>query len=153
MTTSSVLPLDELVAHRGPMRLIDRVIEVSHTHAVAEADVRTDNLFFIAGRGVPAYVAIELLAQTIAAVDGFIRHDAGQPPKIGFLLGCRRYVARCPYISSGETLKARAEMIFADGAMFSFDCRIDDSVGEFAKARLNVYAPDQPAELLREDGP
>jgi predicted hotdog family 3-hydroxylacyl-ACP dehydratase len=143
-----LISLDELVAHRGSMRLVDRLIEISETHAIAEAEIRPDNLFFSAERNVPAYVGLEMMAQTIAAIDGKTQRNAGKPPKIGFLLGCRRYNAASALFAEGDLLTIFAKMVFTDGAMFSFDCRIACAGAEIANASLNVYAPANPKTLL-----
>ena len=145
---TETISLDELVAHRGAMRLVDRIVEISETHAVAETLIRSDNLFFSDGN-VPAYVGLEMMAQTIAAIDGMSRRNAGQPPKIGFLLGCRRYNALRAAFDENDLLTTHADMVFTDGAMFSFDCRIARGGEEIANASLNVYAPADPQTLLQ----
>jgi predicted hotdog family 3-hydroxylacyl-ACP dehydratase len=145
---TGLISLDELIAHRDPMRLIDRIVEISETHAVAETEIRSDSLFFSAARNVPAYVGLEMMAQTIAAIDGMTRRNAGQPPKIGFLLGCRRYNAACAAFAERDLLTTFATMVFTDGAMFSFDCKIERAGKEIANASLNVYAPSNPQTLL-----
>jgi predicted hotdog family 3-hydroxylacyl-ACP dehydratase len=145
------IPLDELIAHRRPLQLLDRVISLSETEAVAELAVRSDNLFFLPGLGLPAYVGLEVMAQSIAAIDGMKQRNARNPPKIGFLLGCRRYSVGPKYFAEGTRLTARAKMVFTDGAMFSFECRIDDEDGaELAKANMNVYAPADPKAFLAQ---
>jgi predicted hotdog family 3-hydroxylacyl-ACP dehydratase len=143
------IPLDELISHRAPMQLIDRIVEISETHAIAQTGIRADSLFFSPGRGVPAYVGLEIMAQTIAAIDGMARRNAGQPPKIGFLLGCRRYTVAHEMFEENDLLTTFATMVFTDGAMFSFDCRIERAGEEIAKASLNVYAPSDPQTLLQ----
>jgi predicted hotdog family 3-hydroxylacyl-ACP dehydratase len=143
-----LISLDELIAHRDPMRLVDRLVEISETHAIAEADIRQGSLFFSADRNVPAYVGLEMMAQTIAAIDGKTQRNAGRPPKIGFLLGCRRYNAASSVFAEGDLLTIFANMVFTDGAMFSFDCRIARGGAEIANASLNVYAPANPQTLL-----
>jgi len=144
--------LDELVAHRAPMRLLDRVIAVDEGEAVAETVVRPDNPFFVPGRGLPAYTGLEMMAQAIAAIDGMKRKLEGLPPKIGFLLGCRRYTATCANFGENMRLRITAKMVFSDGEMFAFECRIDDADGSpLALANMNVYAPADPLAFL-EDG-
>ena len=147
------IALDELIAHRAPMRLVDRIVDISETHAVAETDIGPDNLFFSKDRDVPAYVGLEMMAQTIAAIDGMIRRNAGQPPKIGFLLGCRRYSATRATFVENDLLTTFATMVFTDGSMFSFDCRIEQAGEEIANASLNVYAPSDPQTLLLRQSP
>ncbi len=146
------LPLDEFVAHRPPMRFLDRIIAVDEAEAVAETIIRPNNPLFVAGRGLPAYAGLEMMAQAIAAIDGMKRRQEGLPPKIGFLLGCRRYSVNCTHFGENMRLRITAKMIFSDGEMFAFECRIDDGDGgPLAQGNMNVYAPANPKALL-EDG-
>ncbi len=44
-----------------------------------------------------------------------------------------------------------AKMVFGDGAMFAFECRIDDDKGaKLASASMSVYAPDDPVAFLKD---
>lgn len=143
------IPLDDLIAHRPPMRFLDRMITVDDTVAVAETTVRSDNPMFVPGRGLPAYSGLEMMAQAIAAIDGMKRKTEGLPPKIGFLLGCRRYSVACRDFAENARLRITANMVFSDGAMFAFECRIDDESGAMlANANMNVFAPADPQTFL-----
>jgi predicted hotdog family 3-hydroxylacyl-ACP dehydratase len=142
------LPIDEFLVHRAPMRLLDRIIAVSESDAVAETIVRADNPFFEPGRGLPAYVGLEMMAQAIALIDGGKRRKNGLPANIGFLLGCRRYATKRATFAEDEKLTVTASVVFGDGAMFAFDCRLDDEQGEVATANLKVYAPADPQAFL-----
>lgn len=146
--------LDELLTHRPPMRLLDRVIAVSENEVLAEISVDPSSPLFVPGCGMPAYVGVEMMAQAIATIDGMKRKTGGLPPKIGFLLGCRRYHVRSTYFAEHMILRISAKMVFSDGAMFSFECRIDDGDGaEIAAANMNVYAPADPQRFLQAGVP
>jgi predicted hotdog family 3-hydroxylacyl-ACP dehydratase len=147
--TSDELPIDEFIVHRSPMRLLDRIVSVSENDAVAETVVRSDNPFFEPGRGLPGYVGLEMMAQAIALIDGHKRRSSGLPVNMGFLLGCRRYVSKRASFSENEKLTVVASKVFGDGAMFAFDCRLDDEQGEVATANLKVYAPADPQAFLK----
>lgn len=143
------LPLEDLVPHHPPMRFLDRMIAVSPSEAVAETTVRTSNPLFVPGRGLPGYAGLEMMAQAISAIDGMKRKTDGLPPKIGFLLGCRRYHVTSAHFAEGARLRITATMVFTTGEMFNFDCRIEDDQGiELAKAAMNVYAPADPSAFL-----
>ncbi len=143
------VPLEELIAHRQPMCFLDRILAVDDTMSVAEAHVDRNNPLYVPGRGLPAYVGVEMMAQAIAAIDGMKRKMEGLPPKIGFLLGCRRYNVRCAEFAEDARLKVVANMVFNDGAMFSFECRIEGEGGEtLATATMNVFAPVNPRAFL-----
>jgi predicted hotdog family 3-hydroxylacyl-ACP dehydratase len=146
--TAREIPIEELIVHRPPMRLLDRIVSVSESDAVAETTVRSDNPFFESGRGVPAYFGLEMMAQAIAAIDGEKRRRSGLPPNIGFLLGCRHYASKRASFAESEKLTVAVSMVFGDSAMFAFDCRLDDEQGEVATANLKVYAPADPQAFL-----
>jgi predicted hotdog family 3-hydroxylacyl-ACP dehydratase len=147
----SDLALDDLIAHRPPMRLLDRAIAISAEEAVAELTVRQDNPLVVAGRGMPAYVGLELMAQTIALIEGQRCYRDGVPPKIGFLLGCRRYDVSCSEFALGMRLVVSVKMVFCGGDMYSFEARICDAEGQvLATATLNVYAPKNPEAFLKD---
>ncbi|HWE06036.1 MAG TPA: hypothetical protein VG274_04960, partial [Rhizomicrobium sp.] len=106
--TDTTTSIDELMVHRLPMRLLDRIVACSECEVVAEACVRADNLFFEPGRGLPPYVGLEMMAQAIAAIDGKKRKSSGKPAKIGFLLGCRCFASRVPCFAEGTRLTVLA---------------------------------------------
>jgi predicted hotdog family 3-hydroxylacyl-ACP dehydratase len=135
-------PPEPLIPHDAEMRLIDRVLSEIGETVRAEATVRADNVFFHAGRGLPAYVGFELMAQTISAYDGLRRRRKGFSPAVGFLLGCRKYEAIRPYFREGERLLIQVTSLLGDEGMSSFDCRIEDGDGaELATGVINVYRP------------
>jgi predicted hotdog family 3-hydroxylacyl-ACP dehydratase len=148
------IPLEELIAHRPPMRFLDDIVTVSDTEVVAETRVSADNPLFVPGRGLPAYSGVEMMAQAIAAIDGMKRKREGLPPKIGFLLGCRRYKVACDVFPDDARLTIVAKMVFNDGAMFAFECRIDgEDGGTLASANMNVFAPAEPRAFLDGEMP
>lgn len=143
--------IEHLVRHRGPMLLIERLVEASDRHAVGEVRVTEHSSFYRPGRGVPAYVGLEYMAQTVAAFDGARRVETGEPPAIGFLLGTRRYKSERNYFEAGELLSIRVEMVFSENGMASFDCGISVEGEPCVVASLNVYRPEDGANVL--DGP
>ena len=91
-----VMPdIRSLVPHAGSMVLLDRVISVEENSLCAEVGIRSDSLFCNAD-GVGAWVGIEYMAQAIGAYAGYRARLRGEPVKIGFLLGTRRYESRAP---------------------------------------------------------
>lgn len=147
----SDLALDDLMAHQPPMRLLDRVVSVNENEAVAEMTVRRDNPLFVPGLGLPAYVGLELMAQTIALIDGVRCKRDNVPAKIGFLLGCRRYATDCVEFDLRTRLLISVQMVLSGGDMYSFDARICDAEGQvLATANLNVYAPRNPEAFLKD---
>jgi len=142
--------IEDLVPHAQGMVLIDRVVGAEGETVRSETTIRPDNIFFQRGRGVPAYVGFEFMAQTISTYDGLRRRATGAKPAIGFLLGCRKYAATRPFFAQGETLTIEATSLLGEEGMASFDCRILEASGaEVANAVINVYRPADPEAFLQ----
>jgi predicted hotdog family 3-hydroxylacyl-ACP dehydratase len=136
----SKFAVEDLVPHSGIMVLVNRVIEFDEENMVTEVIVRDDGLFSD-GNTVPAWLGIEYMAQTIAALGGMKRRLAGEPLNLGFLLGTRRYVCNVGTFAVGSILSVSIKQLVEDQGLGVFDCRIS-AEGISASAKLNVYQPD-----------
>lgn len=146
--------IDDVVPHAGPMSLLDRVIDFDDDSLQAEVTLRPQSLF-AEERGVPAWVGMEYMAQTIAAYAGVQRRLSGLEVKIGFLVGSRRYESSHPYFPLGSTLIIEVTREFqADNGLGVFACSIrgeDPMGGEInATAALNVFQPEDADEFLAD---
>ena len=135
-----IFAVEELVPHTGRMVLLNRVIEFDEENMVAEVIVRNDGLFGD-GNAVPAWLGIEYMAQTIAALGGMKRRLAEKPLNLGFLLGTRRYDCNVGAFAVGSVLTVSVKRLLQDQGLGVFDCRIT-AKGISASAKLNVYQPD-----------
>jgi predicted hotdog family 3-hydroxylacyl-ACP dehydratase len=134
--------LDQWIPQRGSMQLLDRIVEVDAESAVAEVRVPVDGLFTQDGQ-VPAWVGIEYMAQTISAwAAGRSQARGGSGPKLGLLLGSRRFEAHCDGFPCGATLRVKARCeIMGDNGLGMFDCRVEMDGREVASARVSVFEP------------
>lgn len=138
------LSIENYLPHRGVMLLLDRLLDASSEGARSQVCVPRDGLF-LQDAGMPAWVGLEYMAQTVAAWAGWQALQAGRPVKLGFLLGTRRFHAACAHFLPGSVLhvSAHCELLAANG-LGMFDCRIqlqgDEAV--LAQARICVYEPD-----------
>lgn len=140
-------PVLELVPHDAPMSLLDRVYTVSEAGLVAGLTVRADSPFCEAG-GVPALVAIEYMAQAVAAYAGHRALSAGRPVELGFLVGSRRYQASSAFFPVGTPLWVCVKpLVQGDNGLSVFDCRVLTE-GIEVSANLNVFQPEDPAAFL-----
>ena len=138
--------MDAWVPHRGAMSLLDRVEHVDAHGVVAWVTVPADGLF-ATDAGVPAWVGIEYMAQAVAAWSGARARDAGGSPKIGYLLGSRRYEATVPAFAVGAELRVLAQCeLMADNGLGMFDCRIELDGRVLATGRLSVFEPPENTE-------
>ena len=149
-TISSPLPHPlELAPHDPPMLLIDEVITADDAHVVTRTKIASDHIFSVPGRGVPGYVGFELMAQSISIMDGALRRASGEPPAIGFLLGCRKYRTRVEWIAHGDYLEIEAINLLPEGELRSFDCHVRYVSGEnIAHGVINVYRPENLETFL-----
>ena len=134
-------PMDDYVPHRGAMSLLDAVEAIDDHGVVALVTPPASGLFTVRG-GVPAWVGIEYMAQAVAAWSGGRARAAGGSPRIGYLLGTRRYEARVPLFAAGAVLRVEAHCeLMGDNGLGMFECRIAHEGRELAVGRLSVYEP------------
>lgn len=151
MSASGLPDIETLIPHRGPMRLIDRVIEIEPAAIAALATVPSRGPFVSPDADPPGYIVIEMMAQTVSAWDGWQRLQQGHVPEIGFLLGTRRLRCDRVTLAPGASLRVDARLVFSDGEMASFACTVREGEGEpFAEARLNVFcSPSAPGPKVQ----
>ncbi|MEL7448023.1 MAG: 3-hydroxydecanoyl-ACP dehydratase, partial [Pseudomonadota bacterium] len=93
--------------------------------------------------GVPSWVGIEYMAQTVAVLAGSQASDEGDGAPLGYLLGTRRYTCETPWFTDGTVLRVRCEEQLFDGnGLGVYACHIEDSNAAgtpIASARLTVY--------------
>jgi predicted hotdog family 3-hydroxylacyl-ACP dehydratase len=148
------IPMSQLLPHAAPMILIDEVLERGEASLKAGITVRADSIFFEAGRGIPAHVAIEWMAQTCGAFVGAEALEWGLPVRLGMLLGTREFRCDVPWFKDGEHLTVSVTLIFRDEEMGAFDCAVARAAdGEvLAKATLTLYQPADLAAVLAAQG-
>jgi predicted hotdog family 3-hydroxylacyl-ACP dehydratase len=146
----NIPPIAELVPHAAPMLLLDRVVEAGTDRLVSEVTIRADALF-CDGERVGAWVGIEYMAQTIAAMAGWRARLNGWPVRIGFLLGTRKYISHVSAFSVGDCLRIEAvREVEADTGIGAVHCRIVSRENHLlAEAMLTVFQPDNLQEFLQ----
>jgi len=141
----------QLVPHGGQMVLLDRVLAHDDERFCAELTITPDTVFFD-GAGVGSWVGIEYMAQAIAAHAGYQARLRGEPVKVGFLLGARRYQASVPAFVLGSVLQVHiAHAMQGENGLAAFECRIDDAASgaALAHATLTVFEPANVNEFLQ----
>src|SRR5438552_53932 len=132
-------PLAELLPHSPPMILLDTVVDRDERSIACAVRVRPDMPFARDGH-VPALLAIEYMAQAVAAYAGLLARDEGRPIRIGYLLGTRELTLDVERFDVGDELIVRARHVWGDATLGTFDCDIDRAGTRSAAATLNVYA-------------
>lgn len=143
-------PIAELLPHAGDMILIDEVVGFGAEDIETRLTVRPGGLFSQADGSLPAWVGVELMAQSIAAYAGCQARQAGLPVELGFLLGTRKFECNVERFPAGVELSIRAlRSLQDDNGMGVFECHLDGP-DIHAEARLNVFRPPEVASYLQE---
>jgi 3-oxoacyl-[acyl-carrier-protein] synthase I len=132
-------PIRDLLPHSGRMVLLDQVLAIDGDSLSAGVELRNDSMFCVNG-AVGAWVGLEYMAQAIGAYAGYNARLRGEPVRIGYLLGTRRYDSNQPHFPVGSRLKIHIKRVWqSDEGLASFDCRIEDDGGLLASATVTVY--------------
>jgi len=144
MSDATVIPpIEELVPQRGTMLLLDRVTAFTAETASAEYTPRSGAWYADEAGNMPAWIGIELMAQTVAAHVALIKCDDGLPPRLGALLGTRRYHSAVPAFAAGVALRIEVAMAFRDASgLGAYECAIRLGAATLASATLKVYEPE-----------
>lgn len=150
MVTDSVRP-EDLILHRKPMLLIDDVVTATTDTAESIVRITEETSFYQANLGVPSWIGLEYMAQTIGLTAGVLAQADGEGAPLGYLLGTRKYKCNSRWFPLGSTLKVSSSEELYDGTLGVYSCEIEE-IGEPGKvesvdadkiikasARLTVY--------------
>lgn len=136
---SAFPPVEQLVPQRPPMRLVDAVLAASDDAITCAAEVRAGDLFVRDGRA-PAAVALEYMAQAIAAHAGLGARARGGEPAVGLIAACRSLELHADALVPGDLLEITAERAFV-GPLTEYRARVTRRGEPLAEAVLHVAAP------------
>ena len=147
------LPI-ELLPHRPPMIVISAVeiVDVDKGILTARADIHQEDILYQESfGGVPAYSAIEYMAQAIGCFVGYHDLSQGKKPGIGFVLGTRKLQIFDVCLKKDEAYSIDVKALFCDETIASFDCTIKDKNDSLiATAILNAYRPNDIEHFMKE---
>lgn len=139
---------EQVLPHRHEMLLADTT-DYGADYGQIRLTIRPDSLLCEGERGVPAWVGIEYMAQAMGVFSGVERLQRGAAPKIGLLIGTRRYDSSVPYFALGAQLTTTARLVFHEEPMFVFNCEISDGRQVLARGDIKAFRPDDIREFLR----
>ncbi len=139
-----IKPVTHYIRHRPPMLLVDDIQETSTDCAATTTTITHDNLFYDNEKnGVPAWVGMEIMAQTAGVWVGMEDERNGKQPELGFLLGSRSYEAYQPLFTEGETLFTQVTATFINLPMVVFAGVMKNQQGELlAKGEFTAFRPE-----------
>jgi len=139
--------ITELLPHRPPMILLDRVRDFDADTLTASVMITRSSMFCVDG-SVPSHIALEFMAQACGAHAGILALEKGEAVRIGFVLGTRDFVCMVPGFGVGDRLDVTATLLFNGAQMGAYDCHIAIGDRVVAKARLSVYQPEPTGEMM-----
>ena len=142
MSAAKFPELSELLPHSGPMRLLARVLSHSAERTVCALDPAASELFRDPAGSVPGWLALEWMAQCIAAHGGLVARAAGRQPLPGMLVGAKRVGLERFAFAAGEALEVEARYTGSAGALASFACALRAGAEVLATGSLSVYVSD-----------
>ena len=134
-------PIEELLPHRAPMILLDRVEDDEEDFITCGITLRDDSSFVENG-SVPAVVATEYMAQCVATYAGLKAVRGGGEVRVGYIIGARLVELEIEAFEVGEELSVKARRVWGDDLLGRFDCTVENSGTRVASAILTVYQGD-----------
>lgn len=141
------LPADteQFMLHRGPLRLVRRLIHVDGDYAEAETEFEPGAVGLDADGNVERTVLLELVAQTYAAARGYLDLKEEKRPALGYLVGASDFrVERVP--QAGQLLRIEVQSSNSFEDFYQVDGRVLCQDEVLAEGTLKVW-------LQTETGP
>ncbi len=145
-------PLAEILPHNPPMILLDRVEEASDEEATCSLTLAPGSPFVEQG-SVPAVVATEYMAQSVAAYAGVKAHRKGDPVRAGYVIGAQTIDLAVDSFWVAQTLVIHARRIWGDDSLGKFECSVTCDGDRVAEAVLTVFQGDIDPVTPEEGGP
>lgn len=144
--------IEDVLPHDAPMILLDELISFDEESGTCSHIISDTSLLFDENlQGVPSYVGIEYMAQSIAAYANANEILNGRAVEIGFLVSTRKYKCDSSVFKKGMKLIIMVNKLYRDDSGLSaFDCSISENNNQIASARINVFQPEDPEKFLAE---
>jgi predicted hotdog family 3-hydroxylacyl-ACP dehydratase len=81
---------EELVPHRLPMRLVDQLIEIEGKNGAVLTHIRAECPLVDDSGQLEEIALVELIAQSYAALKGYLDRRDNKPVRQGFLVGIKK---------------------------------------------------------------
>ena len=144
--------IESVVPHEHPMILIDQLLSYDDISASCQVTINANSNFYNSDKqSVPSFVAIEYMAQSIAAFANANEKDKGGEIAIGFLVSSRKFKIHVSEFALGAKLKIFIEQLYLDSSGLSaFDCRIEQGNQVVAEAKINIFQPKDAEAFLAD---
>lgn len=139
-------PIEDLVPHAPPALALDELVECRDGRAHTRLVVRDGGLLVQDG-GVDTVVAIEWMAQTVAACLGYEAFLGGVGVRVGMVVASRQFTIVRPRVATGERLDVSARRVRGTDDISSFAGEVRDERGELvASAVMTLVHSEKPPD-------
>ncbi|MEB3753615.1 3-hydroxylacyl-ACP dehydratase [Acinetobacter sp. MD2(2019)] len=128
-----------LIPHQAPMIFVDELCETGDDYVITQLTIRPE-LMFYEPEGLPSWVAIEIMAQSIAVFAGVQGKKNQQSPKVGYLLGTRKMNLPISHFKPNDVLKIKVQQLYLHEGLGQFQCELSNAE-QTLSAVLSVYQP------------
>lgn len=144
-------PVEQLVSHRGNMLMVESLLAWDAESASVRVNPASSALFAQPDGTIPAWVALEYMAQAIAAYAGKAARAKGESVKLGFLLGTRKFSSSVDSFHPEDPLVVTVRKLLHDESnLVLFSCHLFLNDEEVATAEIKATQPDNPTLLLSQ---
>ncbi|HEB54391.1 MAG TPA: hypothetical protein ENI87_14150 [bacterium] len=138
--------VSELIPHEPPMLALDRLTAWRKGHAEGELTIRPENPLARDGT-VFTVMALEYMAQAVAACLGMESYLAGGNVRVGMVIACRRMTIHRQSMAVGETFRVRADEVRASDAISHYDGELRSAGGELvATCTMTLVHGEKPPQ-------
>ncbi|AZG74974.1 thioester dehydrase [Shewanella livingstonensis] len=144
--------VSHFIPHRAPMILIDKLLGHTPDSLTTETYISSNSAYFDCQlNGVPNYVAIEYMAQSIAALAGIEALLHHEDIRVGFLLGSRKLHMHIDTFILGQSYRTQVTRLYQEeSGLAVFDCHIYHQHTLVAQANVNVFQPKDTQAYIDE---
>lgn len=124
------------------MLLLKEVVRWGPGELEALVDPRDSHVFIDADGRLPVWVGIEYMAQAIGALAGIAARQEGEPIRLGFLLGTRRYQADVSHFDLAQELRVCVtERLRDETNLVLFNGELYAGTQRLAQAEIKAIQP------------
>ena len=131
-------PVEALLPHAPPARLVRSVLEVSPEGLTGVAEIPGASPFAAAGR-VPAFVGLEAAAQGAAVLEALERREA-PGPRIGYLVGLRGVRCAVPALPVERPFRFAVRLTGSAPPLSIYEVTVEGAGGaELLRGAISTY--------------
>jgi 3-hydroxyacyl-[acyl-carrier-protein] dehydratase len=133
---------DQLVPHRQPLLVIDRLTEFGGERDVVESTIPRDTIFTRDDGSIEPLVLVEAIAQAFAVVKGYEDLSGGEPVRKGFLVE----VKACTFYGTaygGDTLRITINRVGGTDDFSLADGKVIRGADVLLTGRVMVWIPKE----------